>query len=132
MALGLTQPLTKMSTTNLPGSKGWPAHKAHNLTAICEPTVLQTCGNLNISQLYGPPWPVTGLALPLSLPQCSPSLSSINDQLETTFSHKYVLKLIPACHFNSQVVETVENRNYSILKLLINVMYLSAQMYEAV
>jgi hypothetical protein len=39
MALGSTQPLTEMSTTNLPGAKGRPAHKADNLTAICEPIV---------------------------------------------------------------------------------------------
>jgi hypothetical protein len=39
MALGSTQPLTEMSTTNLPGSKGRPARKADNLTAICEPIV---------------------------------------------------------------------------------------------
>jgi hypothetical protein len=36
MALVSTQPLTKMGTTNLPGGK---AHKADNLTAICEPIV---------------------------------------------------------------------------------------------
>jgi hypothetical protein len=39
MALGLTQPLTEMSTRNLPGSKGQLALKADNLTATCEPTV---------------------------------------------------------------------------------------------
>jgi hypothetical protein len=39
MALGLTQSLTEMSTMNLPGSKGRPARKADNLTAICEPIV---------------------------------------------------------------------------------------------
>jgi hypothetical protein len=39
MALGLTQPLTEMSTRNLPGGKGRLARKADNLTAICEPTV---------------------------------------------------------------------------------------------
>jgi hypothetical protein len=33
-----TQPLTEMSTRNLPGGKGWPASKTDNLTAICEPT----------------------------------------------------------------------------------------------
>jgi hypothetical protein len=33
------QPLTEMSTRNLPGGKGLPARKAHNLTAICEPIV---------------------------------------------------------------------------------------------
>jgi hypothetical protein len=40
MALGSTQPLTEMSTGNLPGgSKGRPERKADNLTAICEPIV---------------------------------------------------------------------------------------------
>jgi hypothetical protein len=38
-ALGLTQPLTEMSTRNLPGGKGRPVRKADNLTTICEPTV---------------------------------------------------------------------------------------------
>jgi hypothetical protein len=36
MALGLTQPLTEMSTRNLPGGKGLPARRAVNLTVICE------------------------------------------------------------------------------------------------
>jgi hypothetical protein len=36
MALGLTQPLTEMSTRNLLGYKGRPALKADNLTATCE------------------------------------------------------------------------------------------------
>jgi hypothetical protein len=39
MALGSTQPLTEMSTRNLPEGKGRPALKADKLTAICEPTV---------------------------------------------------------------------------------------------
>jgi hypothetical protein len=39
MAMGSTQPLTEMSTRNIPGGKGRPARKADNLTAICEPTV---------------------------------------------------------------------------------------------
>jgi hypothetical protein len=39
MALGSTQPLTEMSTMNLPGGKGWPARGADNLTAIIESTV---------------------------------------------------------------------------------------------
>jgi hypothetical protein len=39
MALGSTQPLTEMSTRNLPGDKGRPTRKAENLTAICEPIV---------------------------------------------------------------------------------------------
>jgi hypothetical protein len=39
MAMGSTEPLTEMSTRNLSGGKGWPARKADNLTAICEPNV---------------------------------------------------------------------------------------------
>jgi hypothetical protein len=38
MALGSTQPLTEMSTRNLPGGKEQPVPKAVDLT-ICEPTV---------------------------------------------------------------------------------------------
>jgi hypothetical protein len=39
VALGSTQPLTEMSTRNLPGGKGRPESEADNLTAICEPMV---------------------------------------------------------------------------------------------
>jgi hypothetical protein len=39
MALGLTQPLTEMSTSNLPGGKARPARKADKLNAISEPIV---------------------------------------------------------------------------------------------
>jgi hypothetical protein len=36
VALGSTQPLPEMSTTNLPGGKEWPGRNADKLTAICE------------------------------------------------------------------------------------------------
>jgi hypothetical protein len=39
MAAGSTQPLTRMSTRNLPEGKGQPACKADNFTAICDPAV---------------------------------------------------------------------------------------------
>jgi hypothetical protein len=39
MSLGWTQPLTEMSTRNLPRGKGRQVHKADNLSAICEPIV---------------------------------------------------------------------------------------------
>jgi hypothetical protein len=39
MALGSNQPLTKMSTRNIPGGKKWPARRADNLAAICVPNV---------------------------------------------------------------------------------------------
>jgi hypothetical protein len=41
MALGSTQPLTEMSTRDLPGGKGRPVSKTDNLTAICEPDCLE-------------------------------------------------------------------------------------------
>jgi hypothetical protein len=66
MALGSTQPLTEMSTKNLPGGRKWPAHNSDNLTAISEPTV-QKISNLDVSQTYGPTQPVTGLDLTLPL-----------------------------------------------------------------
>jgi hypothetical protein len=42
---GSTQPLTEMSTRNLPGGKKRSARKADNLSAICEPNVWK-CGSL--------------------------------------------------------------------------------------
>jgi hypothetical protein len=39
MALGPTQPITEMSTRNLPGEQRAPAREADHLTAICEPIV---------------------------------------------------------------------------------------------
>jgi hypothetical protein len=38
-SLGSTQPLTEISTRNIPWGKGLPARKVDNLTAICEPIV---------------------------------------------------------------------------------------------
>jgi hypothetical protein len=64
MDLGSTQPLTEMSTKNISGSKARPARKADNLTAICEP-ILHKMWELDISRPYGPPRPVTRVALPL-------------------------------------------------------------------
>jgi hypothetical protein len=49
MALGSTQPLTKMSTRNFPGGKKRPAHRADNFTAIYQPNISK-CGSLNLSQ----------------------------------------------------------------------------------
>jgi hypothetical protein len=39
MALGSTQPLTEMSTSNFPGAKKRPALRTDKLAAICEPNV---------------------------------------------------------------------------------------------
>jgi hypothetical protein len=65
MTLGSTQPLTQMSTRNLLGGKGRPAHKADNLTAVSR--LSRKCWSLDVSQPCGPPRPVTGIALPFLL-----------------------------------------------------------------
>jgi hypothetical protein len=39
MTFSSTQPLTEMSTRNLPAGKGRPGRKADNLTDVCEPIV---------------------------------------------------------------------------------------------
>jgi hypothetical protein len=39
MAMGSSQPITEMSTKNLPGGEKRPARRADNLVAVCEPNV---------------------------------------------------------------------------------------------
>jgi hypothetical protein len=39
MALGSTDPLTEMNTTNLPGSELRPGREGDNLTTICQPII---------------------------------------------------------------------------------------------
>jgi hypothetical protein len=51
MALRTTQPLTEMSTRNLPGGKGGPARNG-NLTTICEPIVLKMWEPRRLTNLW--------------------------------------------------------------------------------
>jgi hypothetical protein len=53
MAMGSTWPLTEMSTRNLPGAKGPLVHKADNRSSSVS-QLSRNCGNLDISQPYGP------------------------------------------------------------------------------
>jgi hypothetical protein len=62
MALGSTEPLTEMSTRNLPGGKGRPEHKADDLT----PSLIRLARKYEhvvVTHSSGPPRPVTAIAL---------------------------------------------------------------------
>jgi hypothetical protein len=63
MALGLTQPVTEMCICNLSRRKGSQGVRLAN-SLPCVSWLSRKCGSLDVSQHYGPPQPLRGIALP--------------------------------------------------------------------
>jgi hypothetical protein len=65
MALALTQPLTEMSTKNLPVGKARPPRKADNLADIYKPSAYNMWEPRHLTTLWASTT-FTGIALPFS------------------------------------------------------------------
>jgi hypothetical protein len=114
MALGSTQLPTEISTRNLSG--GVKGGRCVRLTTLL-PSVIQLsrkCGRLDISQPYGPSWPVTGIALPYMNQLHIPLVRLSAIQRGITYSVIKVFNKLPPsiCRLKRQQFFKFALRNY--------------------